>query len=149
MLLTKCNTLNYYVNIARNLLSICKAFAFCKCWTLRWGNFLVSARKSPKKPTGGSDATAASGGKRELSEWQRSARSEPASTGEVSAGYRNRTNREMQLDKKKSFIRWEKSGKNGPVYRTFKCKSQQYQHFFGFERWEKSGSFFVFRWGMM
>ena len=39
----------------------------------------------------GSDPTAASGGGREGSEWQRSARNEPASPGEVFAGYRNRS----------------------------------------------------------
>ena len=38
----------------------------------------------------GSDPTATSGGYREGSEWQRSARSEPASSGEGSAGHRNR-----------------------------------------------------------
>ena len=38
----------------------------------------------------GSDPTAAGGGEREGSEWQRSARNEPASSGEVSAGHRNR-----------------------------------------------------------
>ena len=38
----------------------------------------------------GSDPTAAGGGKREGSDWQRSARNEPALPGEVSAGHRNR-----------------------------------------------------------
>ena len=41
----------------------------------------------------GSDPTAAGGGVREGSEWQRSARREPASTGEATAGYRNRMTR--------------------------------------------------------
>ena len=40
--------------------------------------------------TKGSDPTAASGGKREGSEWQRSARDKPALSGKVTAGYRNR-----------------------------------------------------------
>lgn len=39
----------------------------------------------------GSDPTAAGGGNREGSEWQRSAGGEPALSGEGSAGYRNRT----------------------------------------------------------
>ena len=38
----------------------------------------------------GSDPTAAGGGNREGSEWQRSAGGEPALSGEGSAGYRNR-----------------------------------------------------------
>ena len=38
----------------------------------------------------GSDASAASGGYSELSAWQRSARREPAPTGEADAGHRNR-----------------------------------------------------------
>ena len=39
----------------------------------------------------GSDPNAAGGGRREGSEWQRSARRKPASSGEAAAGYRNRT----------------------------------------------------------
>ena len=47
--------------------------------SLREGNFLVPARKSPKnRPKGGSDGSAASGGKSDLSEWPRSARDEGA-----------------------------------------------------------------------
>lgn len=38
----------------------------------------------------GSEPTAASGRGREAREWQRSAENEPASTGEVFAGHRNR-----------------------------------------------------------
>ena len=38
----------------------------------------------------GSDRNAACGGKSDLSEWPRSAGNEPASTGEVAAGHRNR-----------------------------------------------------------
>ena len=45
----------------------------------------------------GSDPSAAGGGKSEVSEWQRSARNEPASTGEVSAGHRNRMRRSWNL----------------------------------------------------
>ena len=41
----------------------------------------------------GSDASAAGGGSSELSAWQRSARHEPASPGEVTAGHRNRKTR--------------------------------------------------------
>ena len=40
---------------------------------------------------GGSEGSAAGGGRSDLSEWQRSAESEPASTGEAFAGHRNRT----------------------------------------------------------
>ena len=38
----------------------------------------------------GSDGSAAGGGRSDLSEWPRSAENEPALSGEVFAGYRNR-----------------------------------------------------------
>ena len=41
----------------------------------------------------GSDASAAGGGSSELSAWKRSARREPALSGEAAAGHRNRKTR--------------------------------------------------------
>jgi len=46
----------------------------------------LSSRAKPR----GSDGSAASGGISDLSEWQRSAESKPASTGAAFAGHRNR-----------------------------------------------------------
>ena len=49
--------------------------------------FIINNYKLQMK---GSDGSAASGGESDLSEWQRSARSEPALPGDASAGHRNR-----------------------------------------------------------
>ena len=46
--------------------------------------------QTPQTAKRGSEPTAARGGGREVSEWQRSAGNKPASSGKVSAGHRNR-----------------------------------------------------------
>ena len=50
-----------------------------------------STKERPGTFRMGSDGSAAGGGRSDLSEWQRSAENEPAASGEVFAGYRNRT----------------------------------------------------------
>jgi len=56
----------------------------------------ATARSRSCRPWG-SDPTAAGGGRREGSEWQRSARNKSASAGEVSAGHRNRGSEATQI----------------------------------------------------
>ena len=51
----------------------------------------------------GSDTTAASGGFREWSEWQRSARCKSASPDAASAGHRNRDQCKMNLAKRQTW----------------------------------------------
>ena len=51
----------------------------------------------------GSDTTAAGGGFREWSEWQRSARCKSASPDAASAGHRNRDQRKMDLAKRQTW----------------------------------------------
>ena len=59
----------------------------------------------------GSDTTAAGGGFREWSEWQRSARCKSASPDAASAGHRNRDQRKMDLAKRQTW------GELNPVIR--------------------------------
>ena len=51
--------------------------------------------QTPQTAQRGSEPTAARGGGREVSEWQRSAGNKPASSGEVSAGHRNRSSNQV------------------------------------------------------
>ena len=51
----------------------------------------------------GSDTTAAGGGSREWSEWQRSARCKSASPDDASAGHRNRDQRKLDLAKRQTW----------------------------------------------
>ena len=51
----------------------------------------------------GSDTTAAGGGFREWSEWQRSARCKSASPDAASAGHRNRDQRKMNLARRQTW----------------------------------------------
>jgi bisphosphoglycerate-dependent phosphoglycerate mutase len=62
-------------------------------------NFIPYEKPSEK----GSDTTAASGGFREWSEWQRSARCKSASPDAASAGHRNRDQRKMDLAKRQTW----------------------------------------------
>ena len=57
----------------------------------RLGEYEDKAEQTVDAVEVGSDPTAAGGGNREGSEWQRSAGGEPALSGEGSAGHRNRT----------------------------------------------------------